>query len=226
MSNRKLINEVSNGKLTNLTTISTGSNHKLNSEAAAAYEKMVKAAKEDGVEWGITDSYRTFEVQDKIFDWDYYKKTKKKRKKGTSGTPVAYPGTSNHGWGAAVDLVVKYGDKAHTWLTKHASEFGFSNPFKNPRTEPWHWEHVASAKKLSSGSTVTPSPNETDDETKTNTDTKTDSEKTDNEKTDDKSDNNGGLLQSLLKMAGFKENYSNSKSRIDEEIKRMKQLMK
>jgi hypothetical protein len=29
-----------------------------------------------------------------------------------------------------------------------------------------------------------------------------------------------------LKMAGFKENYSNSKSRIDEEIKRMKQLMK
>jgi len=64
-----------------------------------------------------------------------------------------------------------------------------------------------------------------DTETK-DTETKDTETKDTETKTDKSSDNNGGLLQSLLKMAGFKENYSNSKSRIDEEIKRMKQLMK
>lgn len=152
MKNR--INEASNGKLTGLTPISTGSGHKMNAEAAAAYEKMVQAAKNDGITWGITDSYRNYETQNRIFDWDYYKKTGKKRKKGTSGTPVAYPGKSNHGWGSAVDLKVKYGDKAHTWLTKNAAKFGFSNPFSNPRTEPWHWEHKQSAKNMGANITV------------------------------------------------------------------------
>lgn len=141
--------EAQNGKLTNLTTI--GGSHKLNSEAASDYLKMVNAAKKDGVSWSITDSYRPYEIQDKIFDWDHFNKTKKKRKKGTSGTPAAYPGTSNHGWGSAVDIGVKYGDKSHTWLVDNADKFGFSNPFKNPRTEPWHWEHLASAKKMKSG---------------------------------------------------------------------------
>ena len=145
MENNNL-NEAANGKLSNLTTI--GGSHKLNSEAAAAYLKMVAAAKSEGISWSITDSYRSLEGQNKLFDWDFFNKTKKKRKKGTAGTPAAYPGTSNHGWGAAVDIGVKYGDKAHTWLTKNASKFGFSNPFSNPRTEPWHWEHKQSAKNM------------------------------------------------------------------------------
>lgn len=149
-NNPNLLLEVQNGKLSNLTSIGDG--HKLNSEAASDYKKMVEAAKEDGISWKITDSYRPYEIQDKIFDWDYFIKTRKKRKKGTSGTPVAYPGTSNHGWGSAVDLGVKYGDDAHTWLVNNASKFGFSNPFRDPKTEPWHWEHLSSAKKLKSGS--------------------------------------------------------------------------
>jgi len=218
MINKKLISEASNGKLSSLTSISTGSGHKLNSEAAAAYEKMVKAAKADKVEWGITDSYRTFEVQDKIFDWDYFKKTKKRRKKGTSGTPVAYPGTSNHGWGAAVDLVVKYGDKVHTWLTKNASKFGFSNPFSNPRTEPWHWEHVASAKNLDSGTSVTPkidSDNEPIDDNKPN----------EEEPNYEQKSTGNPIFQSMLKMMGFDESKENVKT-ISEDIIRIKKLMK
>ena len=185
-----LLIESSNGKLSNLTSISTGGgNHKLNSVAASAYEKMIKAAKEDGVEWGITDSYRTFEVQDKIFDWDHYKSTGKKRKKGTSGTPVAYPGKSNHGWGSAVDLKVKYDDKSHKWLTANASKFGFSNPFKSPKTEPWHWEHLDSAKSMKSGTTpVEEIPVVTDKKPDTTssdvTDKKPDTEIKTNDKTD------------------------------------------
>ena len=227
MINKKLISEASNGKLSSLTSISTGSGHKLNSEAATAYEKMVKAAKADGVEWGITDSYRTFEVQDKIFDWDYFKKTKKRRKKGTSGTPVAYPGTSNHGWGAAVDLKVKYGDNAHTWLTKNASKFGFSNPFSNPRTEPWHWEHVASAKNLGSGTSVTP---EIDAETKGSetTGTETKGSDTNVDVPDGEKPIGNPIFDSMLSLLGFKENdesLENAKT-ISEEITRIKKLMK
>jgi hypothetical protein len=132
---------------------SIGGSHKLNPTAAKQYLKMVDAAKQDGVEWKITDSYRELKIQCNILDWDHFEKTGKKKKIKTAGTPVAFPGNSNHGWGSAVDLGAKYGDKAHTWLTNNAAKFGFSNPFKNPRTEPWHWEHVESAKALKSGLT-------------------------------------------------------------------------
>jgi hypothetical protein len=209
MKLKMLLIESSNGKLSNLTSISTGGgNHKLNSVAASAYEKMIKAAKEDGVEWGITDSYRTFEVQDKIFDWDHYKSTGKKRKKGTSGTPVAYPGKSNHGWGSAVDLKVKYDDKSHKWLTANASKFGFSNPFKSPKTEPWHWEHLDSAKSMKSGTTpVEEIPVVTDKKPDTTssdvTDKKPDTEIKTNDKTDTVND-----FDSLIK------NYVSSKFNI------------
>jgi hypothetical protein len=62
-----------------------------------------------------------------------------------------------------------------------------------------------------------------DSETKdseTKTDTKTD------DKTDDSSGNSLSLLRSMLKLGGFKENHTLSKPRLDEEINRMKQLMK
>ena len=132
---------------------SIGGSHKLNPVAAKKYLEMVDAAKKDGVEWKITDSFRPLKIQCNILDWDHFASTGKKRKIKTAGTPVAFPGNSNHGWGSAVDLGAKYGDKVHTWLTNNAAKFGFSNPFKNPRTEPWHWEHVESAKALKSGLT-------------------------------------------------------------------------
>jgi hypothetical protein len=127
--------------------------HKLNPEAAKDYSDMVDAAKRDGVVWGITDSYRSYKVQDRIFDWDLFRRTGKKKKKGTGGKiTVAYPGTSNHGWGSAVDLIVKKGDEAHNWLTKNASKFGFS-PLSS---EPWHWEHKGSANKIKKGAKLDP----------------------------------------------------------------------
>lgn len=223
MTNRKIISEATNGKLASLTPISTGSGHKLNSEAAAAYEKMVAAAKTDGVEWGITDSYRSLEGQNKIFDWEHYKQTKKKRKLGTASTPAAYPGTSNHGWGAAVDLKVTYGDKAHTWLMNNASKFGFSNPFKSPRTEPWHWEHVTSAKNLGSGT----SSSEPDGGT-TGTEGGGLSGTTSNDVDIVDYDYEPGIVSNLLKIAGFNENDGSNQSidTISEEIKRIKTLMK
>jgi hypothetical protein len=110
---------------------------------------MKAAAKADGVVWGITDSYRKFAVQDAIFDWERFNRTGERRKKRTN-IAAAYPGTSNHGYGSAVDLIVKKGDPAHTWLTNNASRFGFS-PLAG---EPWHWDHKSSAQQYAQGGEV------------------------------------------------------------------------
>ena len=67
-NNSNFLLEAQNGKLTNLTSI--GGSHKLNSDASSDYKKMVDAAKKDGISWTITDSYRPYDIQDKIFDWD------------------------------------------------------------------------------------------------------------------------------------------------------------
>jgi len=113
-------------------------NHKLNPVAAKAYSEMVIAAKADGIVWGITDSYRNLETQKNLV-----------KKKGlySEGGLAAKPGTSNHGWGSAVDLKVKKGSPEHKWLVNNASRFGFSTI---PR-EPWHWEHKESANLMKTG---------------------------------------------------------------------------
>ena len=209
-----ILNEAVNGKLSNLTSI--GGNHKLNAEAAAAYLKMVAAAKADGVTWSITDSYRPLEIQDKIFDWDYFKKTNIKRKKGTSSIAAAYPGTSNHGWGAAVDLGAKYGDKAHQWLTKNASKFGFTHPFKNPKEEPWHWEHRQSAKNMGANISV-PTINGTPQDYTSQIDGMT----TD---TDDTKQRGDSLLKGILSKSLGIDSLAKSFAGINEEITRIKKL--
>jgi hypothetical protein len=139
-----------NGNLPNSDLAEIGEGpHKLNPQAAADYKRMKAAANAEGVDWGITDSYRRYEIQNSIFDWERFKRTGERRKKGTN-IAAAYPGTSNHGYGSAVDLIVKQGDPAHTWLTQNASKFGFS-PLAG---EPWHWDHKSSAAALDKGEKV------------------------------------------------------------------------
>jgi len=217
--NKTNLNEASNGQLTGLSSI--GSGHKLNPEASDAYLKMVNAAKADGISWSITDSYRSLEGQNKLFDWDYFKKTKVRRKKGTAGTPAAYPGTSNHGWGAAVDLGVKYGDKSHTWLTKNASKFGFSNPFKKPTTEPWHWEHLQSAKNMGANvSTTIPDTSGSDYDSSSSSSSSSSSQAT------DYNEEGKNLLKGVLSTNLGLDDLAKGFANVQEDIKRIKNLMK
>ena len=74
--------------------------HKLNATAAAAYNQMVDAAKKDGITWGLVSSYRPLETQ---------KRLAKKLGLYSRGGKAAVPGTSNHGWGSAVDIDFKVG---------------------------------------------------------------------------------------------------------------------
>lgn len=119
----------SNGKLPDSALTSIGSGHKLWGNAATKYLEMVAAARADGISWGITDSYRTYEAQVDVA-----------RRKGlySEGGLAARPGTSNHGLGKAVDLELS--TAAFTWLQSNAVRFQY---YTIPR-ERWHWEYRGS----------------------------------------------------------------------------------
>jgi hypothetical protein len=108
----------------------------LRSDAAAAFNAMSKAyAGAFGVPLCVTSSYRTYERQVELY----------------ATMPAGYaavPGTSNHGWGLAVDLcggIQVDGSPEHQWLLSHASTYSWFHPSwampggGGPH-EPWHWE--------------------------------------------------------------------------------------
>ncbi|WP_226924543.1 M15 family metallopeptidase [Georgenia satyanarayanai] len=99
--------------------------HRLWAPAAQSFEKLLSAAAADGVSIGVTDSYRSYDVQVDVV-----------RRKGlySEGGLGAKPGTSQHGWGMAVDLDLD--PSAQAWMRANAARFGFVED--TPR-EPWHW---------------------------------------------------------------------------------------
>ncbi|MBK5222901.1 MAG: M15 family metallopeptidase [Acidimicrobiia bacterium] len=109
-----------------LTSIGDG-NHRLHAPAARAYEQMIAAARADGVDIGITDSYRDIAGQQRLA-----------AQKGlySRGGLAATPGTSNHGWGLSVDLDLDA--PAQSWMRANGPRFGFVEDV--PR-EPWHWTY-------------------------------------------------------------------------------------
>jgi peptidoglycan DL-endopeptidase CwlO len=109
--------------------------HRLRCDAAAAYRAMSAAYETAfGSPLCITDSYRSIDAQVDAHE----------RKPGIT----AVPGTSNHGWGLAVDLcggINSFGTAQTTWMTANAARFGWVHPDWADRTgsnpEPWHWEY-------------------------------------------------------------------------------------
>lgn len=104
-----------------------GTSHRMWAPAARSFEAMRADAAADGVTIGITDSYRSYDAQVDVA-----------ARKGlySQGGLAAVPGTSNHGWGMALDL--RLDDQAQAWMREHADEYGFVEAV--PR-EPWHWEY-------------------------------------------------------------------------------------
>jgi peptidoglycan DL-endopeptidase CwlO len=123
--------------LTALCGVGIGS-HALRCDAAQSLQAMSAAfASSFGRALCVTDSYRTFDSQVRLY--------------GIKPALAAIPGTSNHGWGLAVDLcggANSFGTAEYGWLATFAPSFGWSNPpWAQPgggREEPWHWEFVGS----------------------------------------------------------------------------------
>jgi hypothetical protein len=128
-----------NGQMSSNELKSIGGNHRLAVDAADAFLKMVADAKKDGVDIKLSSSYRTLAGQNSIFDWDHYKQTGKRRKKGTASTAAAYPGTSNHGLGRAIDVE---GTAAQKWIRDNGESYGWSWAEGRSVGEPWHFTYV------------------------------------------------------------------------------------
>jgi hypothetical protein len=111
----------------------TAPRHLLRPDAAAAFDRLSTAYRARfGHPLGVTDSYRDIAGQVSVYA----------RKPGLA----AKPGTSNHGWALALDVVVGgYGSTDYLWLRTNAPQFGWDNPgWARPggsKHEPWHWEY-------------------------------------------------------------------------------------
>ncbi|WP_421734276.1 M15 family metallopeptidase [Cellulomonas sp.] len=106
----------------------------LRCDAAEALARLNAAYRADfGRDLKITGSYRTLEEQIST--------------RAAKGTMAAVPGTSNHGWGLAIDLdqVSGYRSAQYVWLKANAMTYGWHHPTymdeggRGPH-EPWHWE--------------------------------------------------------------------------------------
>jgi D-alanyl-D-alanine carboxypeptidase len=111
-----------------------GTGHLLRADAALSLARLSFAYRDHfGEEMKITDSYRTYASQVRV----------RALKPGLA----ARPGTSQHGWGLAVDLGggVESADEHYAWLRENAPDYGWENPDWARRGgsgpyEPWHWE--------------------------------------------------------------------------------------
>ncbi|HET6987431.1 MAG TPA: peptidoglycan DD-metalloendopeptidase family protein [Kribbella sp.] len=124
----------SNGMIPASKLCGLGSGHMLRCDAAAAYAQLAAAYRARfGKTLCITDSYRSYASQVDLY--------------ARKPSLAALPGTSNHGWGVAVDLcggIDKYGTAQYVWMKAHAPSFGWVHPAwadqGGSREEPWHWE--------------------------------------------------------------------------------------
>jgi hypothetical protein len=123
-----------------LCSLWTNRNHRLRADAAATFDAMSKAYQaHSGQKLCLTDSYRSLAAQVDV-----------KRRKGRL---AATPGTSNHGWGLAVDLCRpgtqenpqpwNTGTDYDTWLHQNSQKYGWVHPSwahaGGSKPESWHW---------------------------------------------------------------------------------------
>lgn len=140
----------------------------LRKEAYEAFIKMSAAARQDGVELFIISATRNFESQKRIWENKWEGRT---LVQGINLTTVkdlkerarlillysSMPATSRHHWGTDMDLnsldnsYFESGEglKIYQWLTAHAADYGFCQPYTSKsggRTgyeeEKWHWSYL------------------------------------------------------------------------------------
>lgn len=123
--------QMDNGRISLDKLVKVGGINYLRQDAAKSYRAMKRAAKKDGINLtfsGPQSGYRDYATQERLF-----------REKGDSDTGglAADPGTSNHGWGMAIDLA----PEGREWVAAHGKRFGFHGI----STESWHFDFQPTA---------------------------------------------------------------------------------
>lgn len=116
-----------------------------------ALAQMMADCNEAGFYCVINNTYRTQELQQYLWNrrvriymsegYDYYEAFR------LTGRSVAYPGTSEHQLGLAVDIIGS--DGMYRWLEAHCTEYGFILRYPEGKTEytgikyePWHFRYL------------------------------------------------------------------------------------
>jgi hypothetical protein len=121
--------------------------------AASSLVAMIAAAQRDGIRLLPAECYR-----------DYAGQVAARNSWCARGAcqMAAVPGSSNHGWGKAVDFNDQNGSltfegATYKWLKSHAGWFGWNHPgVMEPGgsvPEPWHWEWVGDGGRMFPGIT-------------------------------------------------------------------------
>lgn len=117
-----------------LCSLSFAPGQALRCDAAAAIEMLnVDYRRTFGTNMSITDSYRSYDAQVRV--------------KAAKPYLAATPGTSNHGWGIALDLgggIQTFGSEQHRWMQANAVNQKWVHPgwaqAGGSKPEAWHWE--------------------------------------------------------------------------------------
>lgn len=137
-------------------------NYYFDKRAAEPLKKMLKDGRSAGMDLVICSAYRTKEKQTSLYE----NKVKRLQAEGLSyeeayeeaKSEVAYPGTSEHQLGLAVDLVARSYQqldeaqertKEAKWLKENCWKYGFILRYPPEKTEetgviyePWHYRYV------------------------------------------------------------------------------------
>lgn len=143
---------IANGNRTaaQLQALRSAPGQRLRPDAAAAWDRLAYACqRRHGWLPRLTDSYRPYAAQEALFRRRYRPGAgfDTRRWNGepwhrVSGAAAAIPGTSNHGWGLAVDCTDLaqagfYGAR-YKELVGLAAEYGWTNNEGRQVNEPWH----------------------------------------------------------------------------------------
>lgn len=163
---------LTNGKLPSSLLKAIGPYGKMHHLASDAWEALRARAKQDGIELVHVGDYRSYESQLAMFMDRYVKGDSGDPRRITrtfqgqrwmlkkGKAPSASPGTSNHGWGLAIDAALKVNGKVVSitshpkgrtphksgvdWLMQHADTFGFSWEVESgSQAEAWHIRYYA-----------------------------------------------------------------------------------
>ena len=127
----------SNGKLDPSKLITVQGSYQLRNDAAQAFINAAAAAKKSGVNLSLSSAYRSYEKQAALY-----------ANRASNPYPVAAPGTSNHGYGIAVDI--PEGTPGHTWMRTYGRQFGW----KNLPGDAVHFDYVGGTKAMFKGGRV------------------------------------------------------------------------
>lgn len=136
----------------------------LRKEAFEAFQKMWENAQKDGIMLRIISSTRTFEQQKNIWEGKWTRFAKDAPAPLDRARKIleysSMPGSSRHHWGTDIDLndlnnpSFESGgthEKVYQWLSAHAHEYGFCQPYtpgrpSGYREEKWHWSYTPLSK--------------------------------------------------------------------------------